>query len=292
MIALPAGWLVVHGADRIELLHPGGAEIASIEYCECLRPLARVGVLIRRELAEVPSFAPKELPDCVERLTTFEGEYGALATIAGGHDAHAAQLNLGFVFGDDFYARTSALCCRSQLFDDMTALVRKLVVTDSHALGIRRRRFDYASPREWQPIIRRFITDWIPPGYPNDAIHLTVYPANPTRFTRREICATLVGGGRIEPERDLKLPITTSSGLSGDLFELAYRVDGRRVVKLSAILADERYSYAIDVTADREERISTHREEIDRVIASIRPIPIEQPLRADDRNEALMHWLD
>jgi hypothetical protein len=290
VIALPAGWRVVHSLDSLELVHPGGEQVAVIEYRECVRPLERAGALVRRALAHMPTFSWRELPDTVERLVTFEGEYAALATVAGTHDGAPAQADIGFVFGDDYYAQTSALCFRSDERDHMTALVRRLVTGDSHVLGVRRRRFEYNPPSGWQPMIRRYITEWLPPGFPNDALHLTVYPATPKRLERAELARVFLGNSTIEHERTG--PLALSSGLAGDWFEASYTRAGERFTRLAAILDDDRYTYALEAIAIGDGPLAAHRDELDRVFASVQPIPKEHDAETALYIAWLAHWAD
>src|SRR5207253_1767093 len=112
MIVIPRGWAVVNELETIELVHPEGRDVATIEYRERVRPLVKAGALIRRLLAEQPAFACDGLPDCVERMTTAEGEYAAFVTLPGRERGQPAQRDVGFVFGDDFYARIAAVCHR------------------------------------------------------------------------------------------------------------------------------------------------------------------------------------
>jgi hypothetical protein len=238
----------------------------------------------------VPAFAWSELPDTVERLITFEGEYAALATVAGTYEGAPAQADLGFVFGDDFYAQVSALCFRADQFASVTALVRKLVTGDSHALGVRRRRFDYTPPRGWQAITRRFITEWLPPGFPNDALHFTVYPANPKRFERAELARILLGRAVVENQR--QEPLVLPSGLAGEWFEARYQRDDQRYARLAAIFNDARYTYALEAIAVGEAALAAHREELEQVFASVQPIPNEQDAEVAPYHAGLAHWTE
>jgi len=289
VIALPAGWRVVHGVDALHLIHAGGPDVAVIQYRECVRPLARAGTLLRRALAQVPAFAWTELPDTVERLVTFEGEYGALATVAGTYEAGPAQADFGFVFGDDYFSQVSALCFRSEEFAGVTALVRKLVTGDSHGLGVRRRRFEYAPPRGWHAIVRRFTTEWLPPDFPNDALHLTAYPANPRRLERAELARILLGTSVVESER--RGPLALSSGLGGEWFEARYRRDGERYARLAAIFDDDRYSYVLEAIATGDGPLAAHRDELEQVFASVQPIPGEDVAVAP-YHAGLAHWAE
>lgn len=270
---MPRGFGIVPEHDFVRLVHPEGADVAVIEYRERVRPLVKVGAAIRRFLAEQPQLACA-LPDCVERTITAEGEYAAVATLPG----EAQQIDLGFVFGDDFYAQVTSVCFRSEHFDAMTHQVRALVFDDTHLLGVRRRRFEYAPPRGWQPIVRGFITDWLAPEYPRDFVRLTAYPAFPRVITSRKLPA----------EMRPVAPIHTSSGLVGEIGEAVLPLGAKRC----AVLHDERYVYTLEATAREPAQLERHRDEIDEVFASAQPIPAPREHLHDADFAAQGHWID
>jgi hypothetical protein len=274
MIVIPPGWSVTNELESIELVHPGGRDVAVIEYRERVRPLAKAGAIVRRFLAE-RAFRCSELPDVVERLTTVEGEYASQVTLAGDDRGRPAQCDLGIVFGDDFYARLAAICYRSELYDELTKLVHDLVVGDVHVLGMRRRRFEYAPPRGWQPIVRGFVTDWLAPEYPRDAVLLTVYPANPLALAPAKLVAMLLGANRPDArfDRQTVVPLRTSVGLAGELGDAAVVVGERRLVKLCAVLHDTRFAYALEATAGTDDQLATHRADLEHVFDSVQPLP-------------------
>ncbi len=291
MIVIPRGWSVAHELESFSLIHPEGREVAVIEYTERVRPLEKAGAIVRRLLAERPEFVPNEVPDLVERVTTLEGEYGALATIAGNERGQPVQRDLGIVFGDDFYARTSAACYRADQFEQVTQIVRDLVITDTHALGLRRRRFEYAPPRGWQPLVRGFVTDWLSPGYPDDAVHLTVYPANPLTIVPGNMLAILLGVPRHGRPFD-RAQLHTSSGLEGEAGEILLAEGDGHVAKRAVVYRDERYAYSLEITARRAEQLVAHREELDAVFASVQPIPAAQDSPRDQDLAAHSYWIE
>jgi hypothetical protein len=293
MIVIPPGWSVTNELESIELVHPGGRDVAVIEYRERVRPLAKAGAIVRRLVAE-RAFRCGELPDVVERLTTVEGEYASQVTLAGDHGGRPAQCDLGIVFGDDFYARIAAICYRNELYEELTRLVHDLVVGDVHALGLRRRRFEYAPPRGWQPIVREFVTDWLAPDYPSDAVLLTVFPANPLALAPAKLLAMLLGANRPDArvDRQTIAPLHTSAGLAGELGEAVVVVGERRLVKLCAVLHDTRFVYALEATAGTGGQLATHRSELERVIDSVQPLPnpFDQPREHD--YAAQSYWIE
>jgi hypothetical protein len=294
MIVLPRGWTVIQELDRVSLVHPEGRAVATIDYRERLRPLLTAGALLRRHLAGHPELVCPELPDSVERMTTLEGEYAAVATLTGTERGAPAQHDLGFVFGDDFYAEIAATCRRPASFDELTALVRDLVINDTHMLGLRRRRFEYAPPRGWQPIVRGFLTDWLAPGYPRDGVHLTAYPANPQVVAPSKLLGSMLGIGRTDVDiaYERVTPLHTSSGLAGDVGESVLVAGMRRVAKLCAVLHDVRFVYALEVTAHQDTQLEAHREELQDVFASVQPIPSAQERTRDYDFAAQGHWIE
>ncbi len=294
MIVIPPGWSATNELESIELVHPAGRDACVIEYRERVRPLVKAGAIVRRFLAERPALRFAELPDCVDRLTTVEGEYAAQVTLAGDDRGRPVQCDVGIVFGDDFYARLAAICYRAELYDELTRLVRDLVVGDVHALGLRRRRFEYAPPRGWQPIVRGFVTDWLAPEYPRDTVHLTVFPANPLALAPAKLVAMLLGANRPDArvERQTMVALHTSAGLAGELGEAQIAVGERRVVKLCAVLHDTRFAYALDATAGTEAQLAAHRAELERVVDSVQPLPNPFDQVREHDYAAQSYWIE
>jgi len=293
MIVLPHGWAVVNEADHILLVRPDVG--AQITYRERNHPLAKVGALVRRHLADHPQFVPTAMPDVVERLITAEGEFGAVATIEGTEAGRPAQRDFGFVFGDDFYALNASVCVRPMFYEDVTQTVRALVATDVHALGVRRRRFEYSPPRGWLPIARYMVTDWLAPNFPRDAVHLTVYPANPLSISPVNVIATLAQSYRgpgTQIERERYGTLRTPSGLAGDIAEIVYVDAARRLIKQFAVMQDQRYGYALEVTASNDGALEAHRAELENVFASVQPIPSTRELARDLDLATQGYWVE
>jgi hypothetical protein len=301
MIFTPADWTVIPEIGMFELVHPEGRGVAVIRYRERVRPLERLGAIVRRFLAADPLFASTPPPTVAERLETVEGEHAALVTVREeappGDDPRPAQRDLGIVFGDDFFSLVSCVCRVPARFAEMTTLVRELVTTDRHMLGTRRRRFDYEPPATWQPLITGFVTEWYPPEFPNDSMHMTVYPANPTALTPGAVFDLMLGaatrGGvkiqKVEPPR----PIRADSGLQGRCFEVLLRgpaPEALELPKICAVLQDERYIYSLEGSARSVVHMGAHRADFERVVASVRAIPL---LRTDARDPTLIsHWVE
>src|SRR5262249_48466528 len=191
---------------------------------ERVRPLGRIGALVREHLAAEPQFTDWVLPDAAERLVTTEGEHAALVTLRGRERGAPAQRDLGFVFGDDFYAAVLGQCFDEARFGELTAKVRGLILADSHALGVRRRRFEYAPPPDWEPIVENLVTDWYPPGYPAEGVILTVFAANPRKVETSAVFHGIIreltqAGNHVSVEGD-PTPARASSGLAGSILSL------------------------------------------------------------------------
>jgi hypothetical protein len=267
MIVVPPGWSVEPQRYGLDVVHPGGREIAVIEYRERVRPLRKLGALLHDALARGPACA---WPDRVERLVTDEGEHAALATLRG----DGVQRDLGFVFGDDFYARIAGMCRRPDRFEEVTRLVRELVTTDTQMLGVRRRRFEYAPPAGWQALARGFVTDWLAPGYPRDPVWMTIFPALPVEQAPAELLASMLAPrDHAELVDDQIAPLCLPNGLAGDVGEAVWASPERRVAKVCCVLRDRRYAYPLEASAEGEDRMRGHREVIDRVLASVQPVP-------------------
>lgn len=262
MIIVPRGWRSEAELEGLVAIHPAGREVAVLEYRERMRPLRKVRAL----LAELDPSSTLASP--IERLVTAEGEYAAIATLT----APGLQRDVGFVFGDDFYARTSLLTRSAEHFSEMTKLVRELVISDVQMLGVRRRRYEYTPPPGWQSLARGFITDWLAPGYPGNVASLTVYPALPVEYAPAELLASMLVPRAVGAEvvAEKITPLGLANGLAGDVGESTVAVDERRSVKLACVLRDRRYAYPLEATLGDA---AAHRDEVDRVIASVQPIP-------------------
>ena len=255
-----------------------------------MRPLERLGALARRALAAIPSFRAAAPPTSCERLATAEGEHAALVTLHGDERGRPAQRDLGVVFGDDFYALTSAVCLDPARGPATTALVRELVLGDSHVLGVRRRRYEYAPPPGWQALARGFVTDWLPPGAPADSTTLAIYPASPTALSSGATIRMMVRAAEQDAalvRQDPIVSLRTAAGLAGAAVEITLRDAAGELVKYLAALHDARYLYPLEATARRLDDFAPHRPTFADVIETIRPVP------TGERSEAhafLAHW--
>lgn len=262
MISAPSGFTLIPGVETLTLIPPGGMAAGVIHYQERMRPLCHLGLIVRRQLAAQPQFrALEQSPP--ERLVTLEGEHAALVQIAGSENGRSAVRYVSVIFGDDFYALTSALCMMPQGIDanpkavreQWSELMRTLLVQDSLGLGtLRRRRYEYQPPEGWQPLTMGFVTDWIAPGFPREAAAITAFPAVPRQHSGGELFAMwleqLESVGGVVLKRVPPVRCVTQSGLSGQLF--AAVVQGKRVPlhRQLVVLEDARFSYVLALKVD------------------------------------------
>ncbi len=292
MISIPRTWTVVPEAGMLELVHPEGRAIGLVHYRERMRPLARLGVLVREYLALNREFTTTA-PYAAERLVTREGEHAALVTLRGTEDGAPAQRDLGFVFGDDFFASLTGQSTIEARFDELTATVRDLVTSDSHGLGVRRRRFEYTPPVDWEPIVEGFVTDWYPPGFPNDPVILTVRPANPRTLEPLEMIAAMMQElGRSSYHVEIEsgpTPVAPSADLHGAIVTLRLaRAGDRELIKQVAVVRDARFAYSLEVTARSVDQLEAHPRMLEHVVESIRPVPQARSVALD--LHLFSHW--
>jgi hypothetical protein len=293
MIPAPVGWgaeILQHG---MAFTHPEGREVASIFYRERARPLQRVGTLVRHILSHLTGFKAETIGP-PERLVTFDGEHAALVSVTGTEGGNPAQRDFGFVFGDDFFSSVGGLCYRADLRAEIKDLVRDLVMRDVHGLGVRRRRFEYEPPRGWQPLARGLATEWLPPDYPRNSTTIMVYPANPSGITEavtlEQAVAFLVERGHVIEQKDAPVAVTTASGLAGMAQTVRARpAQGPSRLLETVLLADVRYTYALELTSHDPARWGSHRELLARLVHSIAPVPA--PSRRLAAAGVMSHWL-
>ena len=289
MIPVPFGWSVELLAHGIALAHPRGPAVASIVYRDRARPLRRIGALVDEFLATVPAFAA-DRPGTPERLLTREGEHAALITIVGTEAGKRVQRDLGYVFADDFYAVVSGICHEQPWFPQLTDLVRTLAQNDTQALGIRRRRFEYTPPRDWQPIARSLVTEWLAPAFPRDATRLVVYAANPLTLVSASVEQLTAELETYGYHVEVQQPIQELA--RGKLRGHHQIVRGTRaglapMVREIVVLQDATYAYAFELSSLA--RFTEAREALHALLETVRPVPSPQELTV---GPALTHWTD
>ncbi|MFN0253811.1 MAG: hypothetical protein ACKV2T_43495 [Kofleriaceae bacterium] len=292
MIGYPAGWTLKPGVVYSTLIPPAGLSVGAIRYQERVRPLLRLGQLVARRLEVVPAFQLAQLAE-PEVLTTREGEHAALVVATGEIEGRPAQRSMGFVFGDDFYARIEGVALTSEAFGPLNDIVRDLVVTDSHALGVRRRRFRYTPPPAWQALVRGFQTDWIPRRFPAEWAMITVHPANPVResvgdMLRAFVMQQVLFGVELQEELDYR-EVQTSSGLVGGLASIACLQHGVRALRSVVALLDFRHVYVLEMVSRTVPLWPAHTKEFEAFWKSVRPIPVAEAAAGRGLQE---HWAD
>ena len=272
------GWARQLRGGGTRLIPPEGGDTGHLRYVERLRPLRRVRELVATALAGFPGFEAGE-PE-IEPLVTTEGEYGAVVRVRGSVEGKPAQMDLGFVFGDDFYSRLAGICLKPDRFTAFTDAVRKLTLGDSQLLGIRRRRYLYEPPpREgWHGIARVFQADWMPLDFPRNGTVLTVFPANPVPGDPRKVAEQLLAedaalGFRVDRFDGPEL-VQTAHGLVGAGFVIDGQHQGRppnhrRLV----VLHDQRYLYSLILDSGTPETRDAAIAVFDAVVRSVRPLP-------------------
>jgi hypothetical protein len=295
MIPSLVGWTTETLPQGVALTHPGGRHIAVIHYRERARPLRRLGQLLAEILPRLPGWATDKIGE-PERLLTFDGEHAALVTIAGRQDGEPAQRDLGVVFGDDFFSAVGGLCRPEALRPEVTRLVRELTRRDTHALGIRRRRFEYEVPPGWSPVaLPGFAVQWLAPGFPRDRTTLKIFAALPHRvgegLTMEDFVRSVEAAGHTIRARRVVQQLDVR-GLAGAVEEIhPARKDELPAACRLAILRDERYLYALEMWSAREladdhPHWATFRD----VLASIVPVP--PPSASEAAAGIVSFWLD
>ena len=274
MISWPSGWRVERFGADVALVHPRGEAVGTIAYRDRLRPLRRVGALVRQHLAALPAFAADAI-SVPERFATYEGEHAALVTVLGRQAGVAVQRDLGFLFADDFFSLVDGLCFDEAERPRFTELVRELVRFDTQALGVRRRRFEYAPPPGWQPEPRSLATSWSPPGYPRDATRLVVYPADPLPIVPAFdaiVHGTEALGWQIETREPIE-PLAFGA-LMGYAQSLRATAPGKSAMQRRLVLlADHVFGYLFELSSHSPETWERSCRELDALLRSVCPVP-------------------
>jgi hypothetical protein len=268
--------------------------VGAIRYRERIRPLVRVSTVIEQLLERFPAFKPTSVSP-VEMVVTHEGEYGALARIAGTVKDAPAQRDLGLVFGDDFYALVSGIALVSDHFAELGEMVRLLVMMDSHALGVRRRRFLYTPPPRWQGLSRGGTSEWTPLDFPRNPSLIQVFPANPLpddpeRVLEHMLAEDTETSGFHTEAVNGPQPITSLHGLSGAAWNIVGRSgEGPRTYRDLVVFRDPRYLYSLRLETMREDR-QAEREIFLDLVRSAHPIPT--PSNPEPREVGVLvdHW--
>lgn len=266
MIPLLPGWTWAYVDDAYVMQSDRG----TLTYRERCRPLRS----LRSILDEISSALPAP-----ERLTTLEGEYAAFSS--------EGDLSAGVVIGDDFY---SLLVGRGPI----AALVRDLVMSDVHSLGVRRRRFWFEPPAGWPGVAMLFHAVYLAPEFPRSQRMLSVMPAlpRPTGEASADWMFAIHDLPMLQFARDATLgttPISSAAGLHGQQQELRGSARGATTTRFLAVLEDATYLYPLTLDTTEENR-DRDLAVLQSVIRSVVPLPARGQVK--DTAAALSHFSD
>jgi hypothetical protein len=272
-----------------------GSLTAAIRYRERVRPLVTSSEIVALTIDAFGGATIHE-QDGPHELVTEEGEYGSVTTLRGSFDGVPVATTIGVVFGDDFYSKIVSRCVEPSEFERTAAVVRDLTVRDSHALGVRRRRFRYTPPTGWIEQARAsFICDWRC-SQPLGTSVIRVFPANPagdpTGLVERVLQASEDGGQLVDADGPFPL---TDGAVTGDVWRLVSDRPGTPgLVHCDvAILFDGTFEYLLMLESDTELAHVRNRPAFVEVINSAQTIPRSPRscVASDDAASAFAHWL-
>jgi hypothetical protein len=277
-------------AGEITLLPPEGPRAGIIRYRERLRPLDRVRRLVDAIVDPALVITATRAP---EHRATAEGEDAAWVVQEARRGDAPARRFVGFVLGDDCYARLVAVVHDLAQAARFETVAGALLAADTHARGVRRRRYRYAAPAGW--LGRRlddFHEEWTPHEHPRDPTRILVCPAAPA--TGGDPLAVGLAALAREPRRDFTAeqqhgPVAVEvSPLAAAHVQLVGRRDDRPAVRDVLLLRDERYVYplAADSTAPLAAR---NRALLEALAATVVPVPRGE-VAAGATGAALEHW--
>jgi hypothetical protein len=287
------GWTKIYSGEAVTFYPPEGSTMGGIRYRERVRPLCRVSAVVEEMLTRYPMFKATSVghPDL---LTTLEGEYAALVTIAGVVNDAPAQRDLGFVFGDDFYSFISALTVEPSKFADFTRWVRLLLQLDSQALGVRRRRYLYDAPPGWQGLPRGFTTEWSPPDFPKNLSLIHVFPANPVEDEPASVLQQMLAedeanGFVLDAMRGPE-PIGSLHGLKGEAWNVVGRFGSKPTSHRDLVVfRDPRFLYSLRLETMQEDRGRERQAFLD-LVRSVHPIPQAGAIEPKEMQPLVNHW--
>lgn len=298
MVTGPAGWPQHFGANLVLFEGPGGAGTIR---CHARLPLEPLSQVLRRVLSDADRWVVEETSPVV----TAEGEYGAFSKVSTRTHERVGVRFIGCVFADDFAVVLEARVQRGDAAPMMESVARELVLKISLGLGApRRRRFLYEPPPGWHGVPHGLITSWYPPGFPDDAAQLVVYPAEPTTADPAQEVAQLLTAER---ERGARIagtierePLQTSSGLSGESWAFEVRgpaPGGALVYRELATLTRPPYRYALKLESRGGAGGKAHRAAFLAAATSVAALPpvgqqyIGAPI-ARSASSGLEHWAE
>jgi hypothetical protein len=277
----------VRGADRITLVPDEGKAHGHIVYRERIRPVLRLDRLLAAELGELAAQARHVA------VVTDEGEHAVHVTAVSPDGA--VRHDVGLVFVDDFYARVRGTCDEPTEHERFGALMRKLIVGDSHGMTRRRRRYYYTPPPGWQALARGLETHWFPPDYPRNRSTISVPPASqgvldPVTVLQARLALDATAGFAATDVRPAEPIATSSANLAGVSFLVTGVFDRKTpFVRELAVLFDHRCTYPLlfDSAGGAAEHTAARRCFGD-LVRSVRPLPAP----SEERREIMNLWSD
>lgn len=280
MIPVIGGWRAVRDVDRLTLVSVEGAERGHIVYRERVRPVLRLERLVARELGPLVSRAR------CEAMVTQEGEHAVLASVVEGDGR--ARHDVGLVFVDDFYACIHGTCRAPAEYERFHALVRALVLRDSHGLVARRRRYLYTPPAGWQGLARGLETHWFPLDYPRNRSTISVAPAIPEIVDRASFVDSRLrvdeAAGFVASEVRAPEPVEADSGLDAVIYGVVGTAGAAAPFEREvAVLQDARHTYPLlfDSAGSAKERGEARRR-FREVVRSVRCLPARRGAIPED----------
>jgi hypothetical protein len=255
-----------------------------------VRPLRGARDAVERVAAGLGMAGADARVDARERLVTYEGEYAALATVAGRSPVGPVEIAVGIVLGDDFYLQIVGVARRDRPLARCAAQVRERVLHSRLGLApVRARRFPYAPPPGWQAVERGGAVAWVPLAFPSDPGLIAVHPAQPVAsLSRPTLLRRLAGAASfavdVAPRSDHWF--RTPRGLVGTASTLSLRSAPARVLEVVDV-RDSQFAYPVRLESDAE-HLGAHRRILEQVVDSIEPV--SRPWARQVTCDALLHW--
>ncbi|MCE9574852.1 MAG: hypothetical protein K8W52_17005 [Deltaproteobacteria bacterium] len=294
--AMLPSWRATAIAGRLTLVPPGGRAIGAIEIREEVAPLVELAELTARALARAACRLDEVRLVDAQRFATDEGERAALLRIAGvDREAGCAiELAHGAVFGDHTYQRYDAVILDAARGPEIRAALDQLMRAARLGLGeLRWRRFEYEPPPGWRASASGLTAEWSPD---DGRARLIVPPArsanDPSVFEQLRLGAPR----EVEMERrEGPVAVASPHGLRGTAWRAIGARHGARWIAHTVELFDTRYAYRVQLVSEADpaappgDRDDPFPGLVDRVAASIRPIPAPRAPRVCDL-DMLAHW--
>src|SRR5690606_11928470 len=140
---------------------------------------------------------------------------------------------------------------------------------------VRRRRYLYKPPSGWSGYPRGLITEWQPPGFPNEAASIAMFPARPVGETRsgafHRALHELSWAGFIRTNDGAATPLRTRH-LEGARWQIVGRYgEGPVQHQDLVVLQDDRFHYVARLESTPA-RIGADRDVFEAVIETIEAI--------------------